>query len=116
MLKIKIKIYFTKVALLMIIMKDMEDQFIMMEAIMKDNLQMVREKDLENMFGKIAMPILVNGSEMHSMDLENFIKAMNIMKGNSKKINKKEMDNTFIMMGQYIKVNGIKIKNMEKAN
>ena len=39
-----------KVYLLIIKMKDLEEQFIMMKVIMKDNINKILEKDLGNMF------------------------------------------------------------------
>ena len=93
----------------------MEDLFILREVIMKDNLDKVREKDLENMFGLMVIHILVNGNKIKVMDLEKNFIALDIMKENLSKIKKKEMDHYYIMMGKYLKANGIKIKDTEKA-
>jgi hypothetical protein len=37
---------------------------------MKDNLKKISKKDLENMFGQMAMHILVHGNKIKEMDLE----------------------------------------------
>ena len=53
--------------------KDMLDQYIQMEVIMKVNGFRIKEMDLENLFGQMALPILVNGNRMKLMDMENFV-------------------------------------------
>ncbi len=109
LMRIKIKIYCTKVALLMIYLKGMEDKFILIKVTMKVNLNKVRKKDLENLFRQMANHILDHGNKMIEMDLENIFTPMDIMKENSSKITEKEMDHTFIIMGQYSKAIGIPI-------
>jgi len=44
-----------------------------MEVIMKVNGFRIKEMDLENLFGQMALPILVNGNRMKLMDMENFV-------------------------------------------
>ncbi len=96
---------------------DMEDLFILMEVIMKDNLKKVRQKDLENMFGQMAKPIQVNRNKIKKMGSEKIFTAMDIMRENLSLIKEKEMGHSLIIyQGQYLKANGNKIKNTEKAN
>ena len=90
-----------KVYLLIIKMKDFEEQFIMMEVIMKDNINKILEKDLGNMFGLKATSILVNVKKIKGMDSENIFSEMDIMKENINKVIEKVMGHTFIMMGKY---------------
>ncbi len=77
---------------------DMEVQFILWEVIMKDNLNKVRKKDLENLFRQMANHILDHGNKMIEMDLENIFTPMDIMKENSSKITEKVMDHSFLMI------------------
>ena len=72
--------------------------------------------DLENILGKIAMHILVNGNRTILMDTENFFSVTNIMKENLNKVKEKELDLTFIVMNMYIKVSGVKIKGTAQVN
>ncbi len=79
--------------MLMIWKKDTEDQFIMMDLIMKDNGNKTKEMDSESMLEKMVLLILVYGNRMNVMDLENSILIlMIIMKENLNKIKEKEMD------------------------
>ena len=105
-----------KVNLLMVKQKDMEEQLMMMEIIMKDNLLMINKMGLENMFFQMAMYKLVNGNRMNLMDKENFFQATDIMKENSNKIKEKEMEFTSSMKEKFIKVSGIKVIDMDLAN
>ena len=42
----------------------MEEKFIMMDPIMKDNLKKIKKMDLENILGQMATNILVNGNKI----------------------------------------------------
>ncbi len=94
---------------------DTEEKFILEEIIMKDNLNKVCQKDLENMFGQTVIHLLVYGNKIKEKDSENILTAQDFMKENLSKIKEKEMGPSFIKVGQYLKANGNKIKNTEKA-
>ena len=55
----------------MVQQKDLEEKYILKETIMKDNFQKEKEMDLVNIFGQMAIHILVNGNRMNKMDSEN---------------------------------------------
>jgi hypothetical protein len=83
---------------------------------MKDNLSKIKEMDLENLYGLMAMHVLVNGNRVNLMDKENFLTKIGIMKESLNKVKEKEMDLSFGIVEISTKVSGIKIKNMDKAN
>ena len=96
-----------KVNLLMAIEKDMEEEFIQMEVIMKVKIKKVKWMDLEKLFGQMAIHILVNIKRMKKMDKENIFAGTDIIKENINNIKEKEQDHTFTKMEIYIKVSGI---------